>query len=65
MNTNHLELFRSLIKDGCYWAGDVDSKKYCEVLYFRPDSRAAVERTLSMYAEGTDYKLETGCVWIV
>lgn len=59
-----LELFRSLIKDGCKWHGDVMSRKWAECLYFDESASDNVARTLESYTEGVDYRLETGAVWI-
>lgn len=56
---NGLELFRSLIKDGCEWQGDVCSNKWSECLYLiNEHARDAVKRTLRAYNEGTDFELE-------
>lgn len=64
MGTTGLELFRSLIKDGCKWHGDVCSRTWSECLYFNDDNDPEVLQTLYSYEEGTDYKLEEGAVWI-
>ena len=54
-----LELFVSLIKDGCQWQGDVMSKKWGECLYMVSEhSRQAVNRTLDLYEEGVDFRVE-------
>lgn len=59
-----LELFRSLIKDGCEWHGDIVSRKWAEVLYIPDD--VVMERvllTLSIYTD-TDYRRDGYEVWI-
>jgi hypothetical protein len=56
---NGLYLFKSLIKDGCEWRGDVWSSKWSDCLYMtQGDSRRKVLLTLANYTEGKDYKLE-------
>ena len=60
-----LHLFKSLIKDGCEWQGDVFSRKWSECLYVREGSEDAVERTLAAYQEGVDYRREGVAIWIV
>lgn len=64
---NGLELFKSLIKDGCEWQGDIFSKKWSECLYMADNTecREHVERTLSMYTEGVDFKRDGISIWIV
>jgi hypothetical protein len=59
-----LYIFRSLIKDGCAWRGDVSSHKYIDCLYFEDNQRHQVMLTLNCYSEGLDYKLEGNSVWI-
>lgn len=63
-----LHIFKSLIKDGCRWDGDVCSNKWSECLYFTGEQYAAVARTLYAYESGVHFKLEGdesgGCVWI-
>ena len=59
-----LELFRSLIKDGCEWHGDVMSLNWSEVLYIPAD--VVMERvllTLSIHTD-TDYRRDGYEVWI-
>jgi len=60
-----LELFKSLIKDGCTWHGDVMSKKWSECLYYSEHHADAVKRTLEQYKEGEDYRREGEyAIWI-
>ena len=59
-----LELFRSLVKDGCTWEGDVLSKKWSECLEFEEGDEDRVKQTLSAYEEGVDYKMDGYSVWI-
>lgn len=61
--TTHHSLFKSLVKDGCVWHGDILSHKWGECLYFSPEVKDRVMQTLSMFTEGVDYKLEDGAVW--
>lgn len=53
---NGLELFKSLIKDGCRWEGDVISNKWSELLYFDEANKRRVMSTLNFYEEGKDWK---------
>ncbi len=63
MNTlTRCMLFKSLIKDGCKWHGDILSRKWTECLYFTPDLKERVVDTLSR-VDGLEYKLEDGAVW--
>lgn len=64
LRTTGLELFRSLIKDGCQWHGDVLSRKWSECLYYDEKIEAQVMQTLYPYEVGVHYKLEDGAVWI-
>lgn len=60
-----LALFRSLIKDGCRWDGDIVSKKWSEVLYFDQSYILdKVRRTVDGLEEGVDYKIEGLSIWI-
>ena len=63
-----LHLFKSLVKDGCTWQGDVLSRKWSECLYYTAEQWDAVNRTLLPYEAGVHYKLEGdhtgGAVWI-
>ena len=53
------ELFVNLIKDGCEWQGDVNSRKWGECLYAVTEhARVRVKQTLENHVEGVDYKLE-------
>lgn len=64
---NGLQLFKSLIKDGCEWHGDVLSRKWSEQLFIPKDGvEEAARRTLESYTEGSDYKWdESGqAIWI-
>ena len=61
---NSLQLFRSLIKDGCEWHGDIMSRKWSEVLYIPDD--VVMERvliTLAAHAD-TDHRRDGYEVWI-
>jgi hypothetical protein len=61
---NGLQLFKSLIKDGCEWHGDVMSRKWAEMLYIPNDVvMARVLITLAAYGD-TDYRLHGYEVWI-
>ena len=61
-----LYLFKALIKDGCKWQGDVQSKQWAECLYIPEGLEHQVVETLSPYEEGRDYKREgTRAIWIV
>lgn len=52
-----LELFKSLIKDGCQWHGDVTSRKWSECLYVTDThTREKVGLTLQRFEEGTHYR---------
>lgn len=64
LTVDGLHLFKSLIKDGCTWHGDVCSNKWSECLYFEDKNKEAVEQTLYAYESGVHFKLEDGCVWI-
>ena len=62
-----LELFKSLIKDGCEWHGDVVSRKWSECLYVSSSNETIQKRvrtTLERYAEGVDYKRDGDSIWI-
>ena len=59
-----LFLFKSLIKDGCTWQGDIDSRKWSECLYFVEGLRHQVDLTLESYDEGVEYKREGNAIWI-
>lgn len=63
-----LHLFKSLIKDGCRWDGDVCSQMWSECLYYTGEQYEAVARALYPYEAGVHFKLEGdetgGCVWI-
>lgn len=63
-----LHLFKSLIKDGCEWQGDVCSSKWSECLYYTADKWPAVSRTLIAYEVGVHFQVEGdeagGCVWV-
>ena len=61
---NGHELFRSLIKDGCVWQGDVLSQKWSECLYFDEGNRDQVLTTLMHYREGVDFRVVGFGVWI-
>ncbi len=73
---NGLYLFKSLIKDGCEWQGDVLNKKWSECVFIpmnystqhgeRPDPTItyAVEKTLKAYDEGIDYIRKGNAIWI-
>ncbi len=64
---NGMYLFISLIKDGCEWQGDVFSKKWSECLFFDSTDgyvMERVERTLSAYTEGDDYRIIDNAIWI-
>lgn len=61
---NGLHLFKSLIKDGCEWHGDIFSPKWSEVLYLPSGKLDNVDRTLAMYEEGVDYKRDDMSIWI-
>lgn len=56
---NGLYLFKSLIKDGCKWQGDIMSKNWSESLYIPVGLEEQVELTLSIYDEGKDYKRDS------
>lgn len=58
-----LYLFKSLIKDGCEWHGDVVGP-WSECLYYPEGLKHQVDATLAAYQEGVNYKREPGCVWI-
>ena len=60
-----LELFRSLIKDGCKWHGDTMSRKWAEVLDAEDDhTMERVKQTLSLYIEDIDYRVEHNSIFI-
>ena len=63
-----LQLFKSLVKDGCTRQGDVFSRKWSECLYYTEEQWPQVENTLKAYMEGIEYRLEGdhtgGAVWI-
>ena len=59
-----LHLFKSLIKDGCEWHGDVLSRKWSENLFFSEQNKDQVMRTLEGFKEGEDYKLDGLSIWI-
>ena len=74
---NGMYLFISLVKDGCEWQGDVMSNKWSECLfvpqmtdsqlnqYSDPTILDRVERTLSAYTEGDDFRREgDNAIWI-
>lgn len=61
---NSLSLFKSLIKDGCEWHGDVWSSKWSEQLFVPDLSLDAAKRTLEQYTEGVDYKWDGLSIWI-
>lgn len=61
---NGLYLFRSLMKDGCEWQGDIISNKWSEQLFYSITIEAKVKETLAAYNEGNDYKLIDGAVYI-
>jgi hypothetical protein len=73
---NGLYLFKSLIKDGCEWHGDVCSKKWSECLIIPTRYSTqygdvidatildSVQQTLSAYVEGQDFKIENNMIWI-
>ena len=44
-----LHLFKSLIKDGCLWQGDIMSRKFSECLYVPEGLDHQVEHTLNAY----------------
>jgi hypothetical protein len=62
---NGMWLFKSLIKDGCEWHGDVLSKKWSECLIV-PDASVMVKakRTLMAYVEGNEYSIRDNAIWI-
>jgi hypothetical protein len=61
-----LHLFKSLIKDGCKWEGDVMSNSWSECLIVPDDEfvEQRVQDTLEAYEEGVDYQLDGNAVWI-
>ena len=59
-----LQLFRSLIKDGAIWQGDVTGSRWAEYLAVPESSQEAVNRTLAQYEEGVAYKRDAGGVWL-
>lgn len=61
-----LFLFKSLIKDGCEWQGDVFSKKWTECLFVPENTRIEdkIQASLSAYEEGIDWKREGNAIWI-
>ena len=61
-----LEMFRSLIKDGCKWAGDTDIRsKWHEVLYFEDTEEEKVKLTLAQYpADCWKIEGEYPCYWV-
>lgn len=58
-----LYLFKSLIKDGCEWHGDICSKHWSECLFIPQGLMHQVELTLSAYSQEV-YKKEDNSVWI-
>lgn len=61
---NGLYLFKSLIKDGCEWHGDVHSQKWSEMLIVPAGLEHQVDLTLSCYEEGVDYRKQLDTIWI-
>jgi hypothetical protein len=73
---NGLYLFKSLIKDGCEWQGDVLSKKWSECVFIPmnysveqgnridPTITYAVEKTLKAYDRGIEYTRKGNAIWI-
>jgi len=61
--TEGLYLFKSLVKDGCEWHGDVISRKWSEQLYIPEGCMNQVLLTVSTYADDT-YQIDGNCVWI-
>ena len=62
---NGLHLFKSLIKDGCEWDGDILSTKWSECLTApNDDVLAKVKQTLEGYEDGLDYLLKDNAVYI-
>ena len=61
---NGLYLFRSLIKDGCEWHGDIISNKWSECLFYSANIEYSVKQTLAAYTENEDYRLENGAIYI-
>lgn len=58
---NGLYLFKSLVKSGAVWEGDVVSKKWSEYLAVPVDRREDVEATLSHWTDDSEddgYKRE-------
>jgi len=65
------DLIISLLKDGAEWQGDIFSRTYLELLIVpQACEQEAIQRTLSVYTEGIDYKVErdpegrVASVWI-
>lgn len=62
---NGLWLFKSLVKDGCQWQGDVVSRKWSEMLVVPDgDVMQKVKETVKGYTEGVDYKIVGYSVWV-
>ncbi len=62
---NGLYLFKSLIKDGCEWRGDVCSKKWSERVFIPAGLEHQVELTLGAFEDGVEYSREGNWIWIV
>lgn len=61
---NGFFLFKSLVKDGCVWSGDVCSREWSERLRIPAGLEEQVEMTLGVYADGVEYRREGEYVWI-
>lgn len=59
-----LYLFKSLIKTGCEWQGDIFSQKWAECLFYTKDQEERVLRDLEGYEEGVHYRLKDGAIYI-